>query len=201
MAGSAADPRFEKEVGKEKITPRSGAVCVAALLMAVLLCAGAVFAADDLEVLQRRFDAEQDGVRKAKILQRLGDLQFAKERDAARANDYSAVGLVMEKYRDNVRAAVDALKKQHPDAEKHSSGYRQLEIHVAVGIREVRDVILAMPEPLRPPMQLVENDLKDMDKELLRLLFPRRPGERPAAPPGASTPKSDKPPEATGKQP
>jgi len=174
---------------------------VAALLMAVLLCAGALFAADNLEVLQRRFDAEQDGVRKAKILQRLGDLQFAKERDAARANDYSAVGLVMEKYRDNVRAAVDALKKQHPDAEKHSSGYRQLEIHVGAGIREVRDVILAMPEPLRPPMQLVENDLKGMDRELLRLLFPRRPGEGPAAPPGASTPKSDKPPEATEKQP
>jgi hypothetical protein len=201
MAGSAADPRFEKEAGKEKIISRSGAVCVAALLMAVLLCAGAVFAADDLDALQRRFDAEQDGVRKAKILQKLGDAQFAKERAAARANDYSAVGLVMEKYRDNVRAAVDALKKQRPDAEKHSSGYRQLEIHVAVGIREVRDVILAMPEPLRPPMQLVESDLKAMDKELLRLLFPRRPGERSAAPPGAAAPKSDKPPEATEKQP
>ncbi len=201
MAGSTAGHRLEKDAAKEKVTPRSGAVCVAALLMAVLLCAGVVFTADNLEVLQRRFDAEQDGVRKAKILQRLGDLQFAKERDAARANDYSAVGLVMEKYRDNVRAAVDALKKQHPDAEKHSSGYRQLEIHVGVGIREVRDVILAMPEPLRPPMRLVENDLNDMDKELLRLLFPRRPGERPAAPPGASTPKNDKPPEATEKQP
>src|ERR1700726_462268 len=98
MAGSAAGYRLEKNAGKEKIAPRSGAVCVAAVLLAGLLCAGAVFAADDLDVLQRRFDAEQDGVRKAKLLQRLGDRQFAKERDAARANDYSAVGLVMEKY-------------------------------------------------------------------------------------------------------
>ena len=66
------------------------------------------------------------------------------------------VGLVMEKYRDNVRAALEALKKTHPDAEKHSSGYKQLEIHVGKGMREIRDVILAVPEPFRPPMQLVE---------------------------------------------
>src|SRR5882724_4948164 len=199
MAGSAADPRFEKEVGKEKIIPRSGAVCVATLLMAVLLCAGAVFAADDLDTLQRRFDAEPDGVRKAKLLQKLGDAQFAKERAAARANDYSAVGLVMEKYRDNVRAAVDALKKQHPDAEKHSSGYRQLEIHLAAGIREVQDVILAMRVPYRPPMELVRKDLRAMDVELLKLLFPRRPGEQPSARPGASGAKPAE--DVTEKQP
>jgi len=200
MAGSAAGHRLEKTLEKKGNSPirsslrgytADGSVAVRGREP----CRGRPGR------LQRRFDAEHDGVRKAKMLQKLGDAQFAKERDAARVNDYSAVGLVMEKYRDNVRAAVDALKKQHPDAEKHSSGYRQLEIHVGAGIREVRDVILAMPEPLRPPMQLVENDLKDMDRELLRLLFPRRPGEGPAAPPGVSTPKSDKPPEATENQP
>jgi len=171
---------------------------VAILLATVLLFAGATPAVDDLDTLQRRFDAEHDGVRKAKILQKLGDAQFAKERQAAKANDYSTVGLVMEKYRDNVRAAVEALKAQHPDAEKHSSGYRQLEIHVGVGIREVQDVILAMPEPLRPPMELVRKDLTAMDVELLRMLFPRRPGERPTASPKTS---DEKPPKATEKQP
>ena len=157
-----------------------------------------MFATDELGTLQQRFDAEHDGVRKAKMLQKLGDAQFAKERQEAKANDYVAVGLEMEKYRDNVRAAVEALKKQHPDAEKHSSGYRQLEIHVAAGIRGVQDVILAMPEPYRPPMELVLSDLRAMDVELLRLLFPRRPGERPALAPGAS---GAKPPEATEIQP
>jgi len=198
MAGSAADPRLEKDAGKEKITFRAAANSATALLAAVLLCAATGFAADDLGALQQRFDAERDGVRKAKMLQKLGDAQFAKEREDARANDYVAVGLVMERYRDNVRAAVEALKKQHPDAEKHSSGYRQLEIHVAAGLREVQDVILAMPEPYRPPMELVKKDLRAMDVELLRLLFPRRPGEKPASPPAAS---GTKPPEAAEKQP
>jgi len=198
MAGTAAYPGLEKDAGKEKITLRKAAIGVAALVAAMLLCAAIGFGADDLEMLQQRFDAEHDGVRKAKMLQRLGDAQFAKERQEARANDYVAVGLEMEKYRDNVRAAVEALKRQHPDAEKHSSGYRQLEIHVAVGIREVQDVILAMPEAYRPPMELVQNDLRAIDVELLRLLFPRRPGEKPASTPSVS---GAKPPEATEKQP
>ena len=197
MAGAAAYPGLEKDTGKEKIILRTAASGAKALLAAMLLCAAAGFAADDLGMLQQRVDAEHDGVRKAKMLQKLGDAQFAKERQEAKANDYLAVGLVMEKYRDNVRAAVEALKKQHPDAEKHSSGYRQLEIHVAAGIREVQDVILAMPEPYRPPMELVLSDLRAMDVELLRLLFPRRPGERPALAPGASGPKA---PEATENQ-
>src|SRR5258708_17634360 len=160
MAGSAAGHRLEKDAGKEKVTPRSGALCVATLLMAVLLCAGASLAVDNLDVLQRRFDAEHDGVRKAKMLQKLGDAQFAKERDAARVNDYSAVGLVMEKYRDNVRAAVDALKKQHPDAEKHSSGYRQLEIHVAVGIEEEHTSELQSPDHLVCRLLLEKKNIK-----------------------------------------
>jgi hypothetical protein len=198
MAGAAAYQGLEKDAGKEKITLRTAASGAKALLAAMLLCAAAGFAADDLGMLQQRFDAERDGVRKAKMLQKLGDAQFAKEREQAKANDYVAVGLVMEKYRDNVRAAVETLKKQHPDAEKHSSGYRQLEIHVAAGIREVRDVILAMPEAYRPPMELVLNDLRAMDVELLRLLFPRRPGEKLAPPPSVS---GAKPREATEKQP
>jgi hypothetical protein len=198
MAGSAANPRLEKDAGKEKIALRTAASSATALLAAMLLCAATGFAADELGTLQRRFDAEHDGVRKAKMLQKLGDAQFAKERQDARANDYVAVGLVMEKYRDNVRDAVEALKKQHPDAEKHSSGYRQLEIHVAAGIREVQDVILAMPEPYRPPMELVKKDLRALDVELLRLLFPRRPGEQAPTQPGTA---ATKPPEATEKQP
>ena len=151
---------------------------------------------DDLAQLQQRFDRETDGVRKAKLMRKLGDAQFAKERQAAAANDYVTVGLVMESYRDNVRAALQALKKVHPDAEKHSGGYRELEIHTGQSIREIRDVILAMPEPYRPPMQVVEHDLMELDKEMLKLLFPRRPGEQPRPPRDPSNEKkTDTPPE------
>jgi hypothetical protein len=195
MAGSATDHCSKKDARKKKVNPllQVAVRSLAVLLVAALLCLGSESAVENLEQLQQRFDHENDGVRKAKLLQKLGDAQFDKEREATKSNDYSTVGLVMEKYRDNVRASVEALKKTHPDAEKHSSGYKQLEIHVGKGIREIRDVILAVPEQYRPPMQLVEQDLKDMDLELLRLLFPRRPGERPPLQPGSSTAEPSKP--------
>ena len=151
--------------------------------------------ADTLEQLQEKFDKETDAVRKAKLMQKLGDAQFAKEREATKAGDFVAVGVVMEKYRDNIRAALEFLKKKRPQAEKNPNGYKQLESETAEGLREVRDVMLAMPEPLRPPMQIVHKDLNEMNLELLKLLFPRRPGEQPPLDPRASTPKKDEPPE------
>ena len=166
----------------------AGTRIAAMLLAAAVACASAGGVVEDLAQLQERFDHETDAVRKAKLLPKLGDAEFEKERAAAKANDYVTVGLVMEKYRDNARAALDALKKAHPEAEKHSSGFKQMEIHVGKGLVEIRDVILTMPEPLRPPMELVQKDLQDIDVELLRMLFPRRPGEQPRVAPGASTP-------------
>jgi hypothetical protein len=196
MAGATAHYCSEKDARKKKIILATAVSAGAFLLScAVGLTATAPRPPDTLEQLQEKFDKETDGVRKAKQMQKLGDAQFAKEREAAKAGDFVTAGLVMEKYRDNVRTALDALKKTHPDAEKHPNGYKQLEFHSGQGLREVRDVILAMPEPLRPPMQIVEKDLREIDMELLKLLFPRRPGEQPPMQPRASTAEKDGKPE------
>ena len=100
--------------------------------------------------LQSRFDQESNSVKKAKLLVKLGDAQFEEARRAGREGDNNTVDATMEKYRDNVRAVFEALKKQHPDAEKHSNGYRQLEFHVKEGIREVEDSMIAAPPAYKP---------------------------------------------------
>ena len=200
MASTATHYRPEEDAREKTLTPAKKARAKAATaLIAAILCLGSARPVEDVAQLQARFDQEKDGNRKAKLMQKLGDAQFVQEREAAKTNDYLTVGTVMEKYRDNVRQTLEALKKTHPNAEKHSSGYKQLEIHVGRGLREIRDVILAMPEPYRPPMHLVEQDLKDMDMELLRLLFPRRPGEKPLPSPSNPPDAADK--EKTEKQP
>src|SRR5271156_505207 len=61
--------------------------------------------------LQARFDHETNSVHKAKLFEKLSDEQLAEVRHASQSSDYNAVGTIMEKYRDNARAAVDALKK------------------------------------------------------------------------------------------
>jgi hypothetical protein len=143
--------------------------------------------ADKLSDLQARFDAENSGVRKAKLLQHLGDAEFDEAARAERAGDFGTVGLLMEKYRDNVAAASAALEKENHDGEHHPSGYKQLEMHVQKGLRELDEYLLEAPEPFKPPLQLVRRDLLNTDDKLLRILFPTHHQGKPPdnAPPGA----------------
>jgi len=137
----------------------------------LLLGSCTIFAADKVKELQDHFDK---------------DAQFESASKAIQANDYSSAGLTFEKYRDNVKAAFELLKKQEPDVDRHPGGYRQLELQVRKGIRQVEEADLVAPQELRPPLELVHRDLLDMDDELIRLLFPRRSKEPEKVPPPAS---------------
>ena len=150
---------------------------------AIFFMGTGLFAGDRVQELQTRFDRETDAVRKAKVFEKLGDAQFEQARKSGSAGDYSAVGLTMESYRDDARAALDALKKSQPDAERHPNGYKQLQFHMHRSLRELDEILVVAPPEYRPPLRLVRQDLAAMNDELLRMLFPRRPGERPLTPP------------------
>jgi hypothetical protein len=152
------------------------------ILAAMVPVRGTRAATEDVNALQARFDRETNSVHKAKLLEKLGDAQLELTRRASQANDYKTIGFVMEKYRDNARAAVDALKRDHPDAERHTNGFKQLQIHVHKALREVDEVMVVAPQEYLPPLEIVRRDLATIDDELLDLLFPRHPTEKkPAA--------------------
>ena len=150
--------------------PRVAQRVTMTLLAAGLCCV--VAGADKLSELQSRFDGEANAVHKAKMLQKLGDAEFDEAGRAGQAGDFTTLDLIMEKYRDNVRAAAQALEKENPDAERHPNGYKQLEMHVQKGLRELDEFLLEAPEPFKPPLQLVRKDLLKVDDILLRHLFP-----------------------------
>jgi hypothetical protein len=177
-----------------------GMMSVMSLVTTTLLAAGAE--AQSLTELQQKFDREENAVRKAKLIEKLGDAQFEALHAAEKAEDYNTVGVTLEKYRDNVRVALTRLKEEHPDAERRSNGYRQLQIHVHHGVREVEEALRFAPDEFKPPLQLVRTDLTAMDDELLQLLFPKRPDTRPDTKPDAKpgTKPSNKP-GSTGVQP
>lgn len=162
---------------------RIASVAAGLFLLAMFPGARCSAAEENLTDLQARFDRETGSIQKTKILKRLGEAQFAEARRAGKRNDFQTVGFLMEKYRDNVREALHALKSQRTDAEKHSGGYRQLEIQTRKSLRELEDILLIAPDEYRPPLRIVRKDLEDVDDELLRLLFPRRPGEKPMSQP------------------
>jgi hypothetical protein len=98
------------------------------------------------------------------------------------------VGQVMEKYSDKSRSAHDARKKQHPDAERQLGGYKQLQIHIRKALRDLKEILLLAPPEVKPPLELVQRDLASIDDELLRMLFPPRPGKKnPEPAPGGSS--------------
>ena len=158
-------------------------VLIAAATLAFPPSGGAQKASD----LQARFDREANSVHKAKLFEHLGDQQFSDARHASQSHDYKAVAEIMEAYRDNARAVFNALKKEHPNAERQLSGYKQLQIHIHKGIREVDESLLVSPPEFKPPLMLVRQDLSSMDDELLVMIFPRRPVEKKLdAPPATS---------------
>src|SRR5260370_35094815 len=73
--------------------------------------------------LQARFDRESSAVRKAKLLEKLGDAQFEVARTAGKAGDKNNVGAKLEKNPDNARAAFEAFRKKNPNFQKHANGY------------------------------------------------------------------------------
>ena len=152
---------------------------------ALLSCTVALAVADKLKELQEHFDRNTHAGSKIKDLQKLGAAQFDAATQTGKAGDYNAVGLIFEKYRDNVRQAFELLRKQEPDADRHPGGYRQLELEVRQGIREVEDTLLVASEEVRPPLQIVRKDLIDMDDALIHSLFPRRTKDPVKVPPAA----------------
>ena len=172
-----------KPRGRHIVLLGSLAFCLATLSAAV----------DTLSGLQARFDRETNSDHKAKILEKLGDAQFNETRRAGTAGDYNAIGLILEKYRDNVRSSLDALKKDHPDAERHYRGYRDVEMSVRQGIHEVDQILLMAPEEYKPPIGIVRRDLAAFQDELIAMLFPPHHKTQPP-PPVSSTPPPEKQP-------
>lgn len=146
------------------------------------LCACAALASGDATAdLQARFDRESDAVRKAKLFIQLGDKQFEETRSASRHSNYQLVDFTMEKYRDNARIVLQALKGRHPDAYRHTGGYKQLQMHVHRALHELDELLIVAPSEYKPPLELVRRDLAAVDEELLDLLFPPRPERKRTA--------------------
>src|SRR5260370_10328253 len=94
--------------------------------------------------LQARFDRESNAVRKAKLLEKLGDAQFEVARTAGKAGEHNNVGATPGKKSDNTRAAFEPLRKKNPNFQKHLNGHLPLGQHVDIGIRAVEGHIFAV---------------------------------------------------------
>lgn len=178
---------FSRNGPKERSRAGNTSHAIPVFASIFLLVCASLLAADKVKDLQDHFDHDPRADSKVKTLDKLSLAQFESASKAGHAGDYSTVGFIFEKYRDNVRAVFELLKKQQPDADRHANPYRQLELQVRRGIREVEETMIVSPDPVRPPLEIVRQDLISTDDELIHLLFPRRTKdpERVPSPPKA----------------
>jgi hypothetical protein len=177
---------FFRKLQKRKNSLEVRGICALAAFSLCLFFIQPIRAADKHPDLQMQFDRETHSYSKIKILDKLGEAQFRAATDAGRSSDYETVGFIFEKYRDNVRDALQLLKQQEPSAERHGGdGYRRIELQVRKGIREVEETLIVVPAVVRPPLQIVRQDLIDMDDYLIHQLFPKGTKDPAANPPAA----------------
>jgi hypothetical protein len=154
---------------------RGGAILVTVGMLA--FCANfpiRVSAQDAREKYQAQYQAETDPVRKAKILGKLGSLEVRQARADLRAGEDDKSLGVLEHYRDEVRATVEALSATGVNAERHPAGFKELQIGLRQTVRQLDDLIAAATFDKRESFQAVRSDLIGLQNSLINALFPDR---------------------------
>jgi predicted nucleic acid-binding Zn-ribbon protein len=130
-----------------------------------------------------KFDHETDPVRKAKLLLPLGESEF-KDAESALANDKAAEALdILKKYLDETQSCEKALEEKFSDPEKHSNGYKQLQISLRGSLRRLDAMIVGLNEDDRKPFVEIRGQLDEIDRHLIHMLFPKQPANDGAGKP------------------
>jgi hypothetical protein len=158
---------------------------VSALTLALAMVTACLAAQEyhTTEQWRAKFDHEADPVHKAKLLLPLGESEF-KDAGSALANDKPAEALdILTKYLDEAQSCEKALEEKFPDAEKHSNGYKQLQISLRGSLRRLDAMIVGLNEDDRKPFVEIRGQLDEIDRHLIHMLFPKQPANDGAGKP------------------
>lgn len=145
---------------------------VGGVALVVLLVVATAVCQNRTDELRARFNQETNPVRKAKLMRDLGEAELKEvDRDlgGGKASDAAAA---LERYRDEVRSCQQALDATGSNAEKHSSGFKQLEISVRESLRRLDLIIPTLTGDQQSRFVAVRGDLSQINQHLLQELFP-----------------------------
>jgi hypothetical protein len=155
------------------------------IVLAGLIFAVPIFSQTGAPELQQRFARESDPVRKAKIMPQLGDAEFQEIHKDIGSDHFADALAALRQYRDQARSCLKGLDATGVDAEKHSSGFRQLQISLRESLRRLDAIIPGLSSDEQSGFTEIRADLDEMSRHLIDELFPhgtRPPGKSP--PPG-----------------
>jgi hypothetical protein len=123
-----------------------------------------------------RFERDTDPMHRAKMMPQLGEAEFQQiDKDIAAGNLPGALQVARE-YRDQVRSCENGLDAKEADPEKHPSGFKQLQISLRQSLRRLDEMLVNMTADEQVPFIELRKDLDQLDRHLIRELFPNQPG-------------------------
>jgi hypothetical protein len=170
-------------MGEQDVLVRiaSRSIAVRTLLAAAIVASFAVSTvAQDKKLTKMRaeYAAEDNPVKKAKTLAKLGPREITAIRDLVKDGKEDQALASLEQYRDTVMTATDALVHTGIDAVRHSGGFKELQISLRTSIRRLDDLILSVQQDLRASFRAVRSDLETAQNSLIDALFPVRTPKR-----------------------
>jgi hypothetical protein len=149
-------------------------------LAAVIVGHPAAFGQDRTAELRSRFSKEADPVRKAKMLPQLSDSEFHQIQPRLAAGNLTQAAAIANQLADEAESAVKGLDAKGRDPEKHAEGYRQAEISVRGSLRRIDDILVGLSADDQNQFLEVRRRLDELERHLIRALFPHRPDASPA---------------------
>ena len=129
-----------------------------------------------------RFAQETDPMRRAQMMPRLGESEFDEITRDIDAGKLPEALVVLKEYRDEIESCEKGLDARNVNAEKHPKGYKQLEISLRESLRQLNGLLVSFNGEEQEPFLEVRDDLDELNRHLIRELFPNQPGKE-AAPP------------------
>jgi len=127
-------------------------------------------------LVKAQFERENDPVRKAKLVEKLGDAQFDEIRKQVADGNLDSGLATLETYRDECRKAHAALKAARSDAENKPAGFKQLQISVRESLNRLTEIMAGLTAEEQKPFLPVRKQLEELNSQLIHELFPRQAG-------------------------
>jgi hypothetical protein len=136
----------------------------------------------DLAQDKVKYETANNPVDRAKAFVKLGHEEYVAARRALDSGNTDEALQFLTDYSDQATETHDALLKSDVDPEKHSNGFRQLQISIRERERDLRDLMGRVAFDQRGPFEKLDKAMNGLNQRLMQELFPNRPPNKQAEP-------------------
>jgi len=163
--------------------------------LATVLASPSVLTAQTHQVLQTKFDEEDDVMHRAKMMTKLSRADFHDISEQIAAGDNTDALKTLDELVTDAQTCSTALDAREKNPESHSNGFKQLQIAMRESLRRLDDLTVGLTRDEQTPFLKIRKKLDQLNRHLIRELFPHQ-----ALPPEPASEADDppqNPPEAT----